>query len=109
MANRKKIKWEIIQLSDSGRVLIPRGAIEVRFFFNESGVAAQTATINNAYVLTSFKQFTGGVQTPYPYELILINNTNEEDVTEYYLRMVPLSRMTVLYKYYVNEDEKILD
>lgn len=107
MSNRKKIKWEIIQLSDSGRVLIPKGAIEVRFFFNVSGVAAQPAIINNAYRLDSFSQFTGGVQVQNPYELILINNTGEEDATEYYVRLVPLSKMTVLYKYYVNEEERV--
>jgi hypothetical protein len=102
MEDRKKIKWEIITLSDSGKVLIPKGAIEVRFFFNVSGLANQTATINGAYVLDSFSKFTSGVAVLNPYELILINNAGEEDVTEYYLKMVPQSKMTVLYKYYIN-------
>jgi len=103
---RKKIKWEIIQLSAAGKVLIPRGAIEVRFFYNFAGVAAQLVTINNAYLLNSFSQFTGGVQISYPYELILINNTGEQDETEYYVKMGPNSLVTVLYKYYIDESQK---
>ena len=103
MEKRKKIKWEFKQLSQTGRVDIPKGAIEVRFFFSLSGDNTTAAIINQTYILDSFSKFTSGAQSRYPYELILINNTNEEDVTEYYVKMKPASIMTVIYKYYVNE------
>lgn len=95
----KNVKWEFIQMSGSGRVPIPAGVIEVRFFYNSSA-ALDVALINQTYGMSAYNQFTAGVTIRNPYELILINNSNEFDVTVYDLKLTAGSLMTIAYKYY---------
>jgi hypothetical protein len=96
----KEIKWEAIQLNSSQRVPLPEGILEVRFFFNQSQLASETVSINNTFVLQAFNVYTNAEQMSYPYELILINNENEIDKTEYYVKMTTGSVLSVFYKYF---------
>lgn len=60
------------------------------------------AVINNIYFLGPVIEFVNGTGT-LPYELILENNGDEIDVTNYSLKLTPSAVVTVVCKYYVND------
>lgn len=73
---------------------------EVRFIFTNS--IGGFAIINNTYNLESYGDTILGTAV-LPYELILKNNLDEIDVTNYQIRIKEEGLITVICKYYVKD------
>lgn len=74
---------------------------EVKFIGVDSNIGNRI-TINNSFVIQSLVDVLNGTAV-YPSELILNNNENEIDVTQYTLLLQQNSEVFVVCKYYVIE------
>lgn len=97
MAERK-IKYDFYEMSKSGRAPIPKGCIEVRFFY--SNCTTNPAVINNVWRLNGFNQYTAGTTIKNPFELVLVNNKDEVDDTDYNVQMTEGDTIQILVKYF---------
>ena len=93
----KEVQWYFYEMSGSGRAPIPKGALEVRFFY--ANCTGGFLKINNTMRMNGFNQYTNGTAIKYPFELILVNNLNELDATEYDVQMTTGDTLIIIAKY----------
>lgn len=73
---------------------------EVRFLFT-SPLPGTYCIINQTYVLAPLNDFISGI-TNAPYELILKNNLQEIDITNYQINILNVGTLFVTCKYYID-------
>lgn len=103
---KQKVRYEFYNFQstnlDFSTTLVLNNPASVKFICTDSNLANAKTIINNVYVLQGLVDFTNGTAF-YPYELILDNNENEIDVTNYTIKLQPNSELQVVAKYYVND------
>ncbi len=100
MAEDRKVKWEFYEMSSSGRAPVPKGVLEVRFFY--ANCTSGFLSINTTMRMNGFNQYTAGVTIKYPFELILVNNPGEFDDTDYNVQMTTGDTLVIAVKYFKN-------
>ena len=106
---KQKVRYEFynFQTGPSGvsnTTLVLDKPASVKFVVTGAGLGADLVTINNAYQLQSVNLFTT-IGSQYPYELILENNQDEIDITNYSINIFsPANAITlkVIAKYYID-------
>lgn len=98
MDKPRQVEWAFYEMSGSGRAPIPKGALEVRFFY--ANCTSGFLTINNTLRMNGFNQYTTGTTIKFPFEVILVNNQNEFDGTEYNVKMTDGDTLIITVKYY---------
>lgn len=102
MAEKIKVYYEFRQIS-TDQVLVLDKPAQVTFQL-WGGLGANTCIINNAYILVTrldSLDILGGAK--YDWQLVLNNNENEIDVTNYQIRFTgPGTILMVIIKYYEN-------
>jgi len=103
---KQKVRYEFYNFQstslDFSTTLVLNNPASVKFICTDSNLSNAKTIINNVYVLQGLVDFTNGTAF-YPYELILDNNENEIDVTNYTIKLQPNSELQVVAKYYVND------
>lgn len=98
---KQNIRYEFFKFSSSttpvSTTLVLNDPASVQFF-NVSTFVGGQVTINNAFTLDSIN----AVAPTNPNNLILKNNINEFDSTNYSIILQPGTLVTVIVKYYVN-------
>ena len=102
---KQKVRYEFYSYEASSsapfnQTLVLNNPASVRFVSTDSNLGNCRTIINNQYVLQALVDFQNGTAI-YPYELVLINSVDEEDVTQYTILMKPNSQLKVVCKYYV--------
>ena len=103
---RQKVRYEFYNYQSTGlplsTTLVLNGPASVKFICTDNNPLNAKTIINNTFVLQAVTDFTTG-NALYPYELLLDNNENEIDVTNYQINLQPNSELQVVAKYYVND------
>jgi len=86
MAEKQKVSYEIRTIDQPQTLVLERPAS--LHFINVSQIIGNTLTINQDYTLQCYRDFVSGVAT-FPSELILNNNSNEQDTTVYRISGTP--------------------
>lgn len=103
---KQKVRYEFFQYQGTviGGLtqvnLILEQPAEIRFVCS-GAPGTSYCLINKIYGLASVTEFTGGASIS-PYELILKNNLDEIDVTNYSILMTTGCQVRVICKYFVN-------
>jgi hypothetical protein len=102
----QKIRYEVFTYSNpdptvtsSFRPVLNTPA-SIEFFVTSAGFGAGQVTINNQYNLNTIQEFITGTAN-YDYKLILNNNINEIDVTDYTLFLQGSCTVQLICKYYI--------
>ena len=101
MAQKTPIIYEF-RIINSDQVLVLDKPAQITFQL--LGVAGQSVVINNTFVLLTR---TESLQVPYkaPWELVLENNVNEIDITNYVIRFIGTPSLYLIIKYYEQPDK----
>lgn len=103
----QKVTYEVITVDGTGNIngitqtLKLSNPASIKFICLSFGIGSR-ATINNNFQLQAYKDSTNPLTGLEPFELILNNNINEIDVTQYTVKTDCIVR--VICKYYVNEN-----
>ena len=100
MALKTKILYEFRQI-ETDQVLVLDKPAQITFILFGSG---GFATINNLYKIQSFADSKSALGY-LDYKLVLDNNVNEIDVTNYTIRLVGGQSLTLIIKYYEQPDK----
>lgn len=94
---KQNIEWAFYEMSGPGQAPIPKGCLEVRFFY--ANCTSGFLEINKTMRMNGFNQYTAGSTIKYPFELILSNNPNEFDDTVYNVKMTVGDTLVIIVKY----------
>jgi len=99
MAEKTKVYYEFRTINTDQNIIIDKPASITFQCIGAAGLGFR-AVINNNYALVP----RGDSITPgnFPYELILNNNVNEVDVSNYYVRFTGTPVLVLIIKYYEN-------
>ena len=101
MALKTRILYEFRTINTNQVLVLDKPA---QITFQLIGVAGQGVIINENYNLQTR---TESLQAPFksPWELVLNNNVNELDVTNYNLRFIGNPTLTIIIKYFEQPDK----
>ena len=108
--NRQKIRYEFynFQTGPSGvfnTTLVLENPASIKFVLTGNGGATDLCTINNAYNLQPIGIFTSAIGANFPCELILENNQDEIDITNYSINITSPGNsinLKVIAKYFID-------
>jgi hypothetical protein len=106
---KQKVRYEFFNFQTgptglSQQTLVLENPANIKFVCTGTGGANDSVIINNSYELKPIGIFTT-IGSAYPYELILNNNINEFDVTNYSIRIISPANsinLKVVVKYYID-------
>lgn len=102
---RQKVRYEFYTFSGQVGVIVTQinlkleNPASIKFVYE--GLAGSFAQINNIYFLSPLIDTNTGV-APYPSTLVLENNQDEIDVTNYSLK-IGQGQVVIICKYFINE------
>tara|TARA_R110000868_G_C10601522_1_gene740538 strand:+ start:126 stop:431 length:306 start_codon:yes stop_codon:yes gene_type:complete len=101
MALKTKVLYEF-RIINTDQVLVLDKPAQITFQL--IGVAGQGVVINNTYNLLTR---TESLQVPFkaPWELVLENNVNEIDITNYVIRFIGTPALYLIIKYFEQPDK----
>lgn len=103
---KSKVKYEFYQFNGTLGVFVTQLNLKLEhpasIKFVCVGPVGTGARINNLYQLSTLIDYVSGV-AQLPYELVLENNQDEIDVTNYSLQIFGQCAVFVVCKYYIND------
>jgi hypothetical protein len=107
---KQKVRYEFysFQTGPTGvfnTTLVLENPASVKFILTGNGGVTDICTINNAYNLQPVGIFTSAIGANFPCELILENNENEIDITNYSINITSPANsinLKVVAKYYID-------
>lgn len=109
MAKKQRVRYEFynFQTGPTGvfnTQLVLENPASIKFILTGTGGATDLCTINNAFNLQPIGIFTSPIGANFPYELILENNQDEIDVTNYTINITSPANsinLKVVAKYFI--------